>query len=283
MSNIRKDQHIVIPSTVNFPDEYVLPENVHWIVTKSMYSVYTKNIKYVTKDRPPVKKQFISVNHRFTWFRQELFYYLYTHKLLDSSYFAYEADDRFNEGKDVLFKRASDIIGDKKYIDIEKACSLIPYKNFVEHNPPVKNAQVVDFRNIQDMYNTAAIGIESETFLEDYLDYNPGLTEKTMRPLILGNPFLVYNNRGTLTTLKEMGFETFNKIIDESYDDILNPQQRFEAILKEVGRLSKEDPAKLLHSVNDILDHNQEHAMVTLVNQAEQDEEAVYNLIKSLL
>jgi hypothetical protein len=282
LAKIRKGQHLVVPSTVNPPVDYVLPDNVHWIVTRSMYSIYTKNIKYISKDRPPVERHFISLNHRFMWFRQELFYYMYANNLLDFSYFAYEADDRFNEGRDILFKRATDIIGDK-YSNVDLMCQQIPYKNFAEIDIPKKNTQIVDFRNVQNFYNRAAIAIESETFLEDYLDYNPGFAEKTMRPLILGNPFLVYNNRGTLATLREMGFETFSNIIDESYDTILNPQKRFETILNEVGRLSKENPAMLLNKVQDILEHNQTNAIVTLVEQAKKDNESIYNLIKSLL
>ena len=284
LANIKKPRphYVIVPSVIDAPCK--LPANVHWLSFKSMLAVLTKNNKFITKDRPVIKKQFVSLNHRYTWFRQELFYYFYKNKLLDSSYFSYAGDDREPGQQKRLFELGDTVIGNR-YPDIDKEVlfNMLPYKNFIEDRPPIRNDVVRDFRNVQDLYNTAAVAIESETYMESFLDYNPGLTEKTVRPLILGNPFLVYNNRGTLATLRNMGFETFSNIIDENYDDIENPQQRWEAILAQITQLSAQDPQKLMSAVNNIVEHNQETVLVKLVEQLEQDNQAIYNLIKSLL
>jgi hypothetical protein len=44
------------------------------------------------------------------------------------------------------------------------------------------------------------------------------VTEKTFKPIELSHPFIVYGNQGTLPYLHGLGFETFDHIIDESYD-----------------------------------------------------------------
>jgi hypothetical protein len=44
------------------------------------------------------------------------------------------------------------------------------------------------------------------------------VSEKTFKPIILMHPFIVYGSRGTLAYLHKLGFQTFDHVIDESYD-----------------------------------------------------------------
>lgn len=283
LAKIRPGQQVIVTSSVELPAEFVMPKNVHWLTMQSMYAVYTKGNTYKEQVRPQIQKQFVSLNFRYTWFRQELFYYFYTNNLLANSYFSYACDDRFSQGHELLYKDAHSIIGDR-YTNLDAMCDLIPYKNFNEVNVPKKIPHdVVNFMEIQQLYQTAGIAVETETYMEPFLDYNPGLTEKTIRPIILGNPFLIYSNRGTLKQLREMGFETYSSIIDESYDDILSPQHRFESILKEIGRLSKEDITVTLKSVEPIIEYNQHHMFTTLVDTLNEDNNLLDKLIKSLI
>lgn len=45
------------------------------------------------------------------------------------------------------------------------------------------------------------------------------LTEKTFKPIVLQQPFIIVGNRGSLKYLKRYGFKTFSDAWDESYDD----------------------------------------------------------------
>jgi hypothetical protein len=58
------------------------------------------------------------------------------------------------------------------------------------------------------------------------------VTEKTFKPIAAQHPFVVYGTAGTLDYLHELGFETFDHAIDESYDTITNPTERLDAIKK---------------------------------------------------
>jgi hypothetical protein len=73
------------------------------------------------------------------------------------------------------------------------------------------------------------------------------------------HPFIVFGNPHTLKVLKEFGFKTFNKIIDESYDDEFDTNKRFEMAYDEVKKLNnlpKEELHGLYYSIIDILNHN---------------------------
>lgn len=66
-------------------------------------------------------------------------------------------------------------------------------------------------------------------------------TEKTIRPIMGGKPFMVYGPRFFLSRLKDLGFTTFESLIDESYDLMQGPD-RWDAMKKEIQRLCRERP-----------------------------------------
>jgi hypothetical protein len=58
------------------------------------------------------------------------------------------------------------------------------------------------------------------------------LTEKTLRPIACGQPFLLLATPGSLEYLRSYGFETFADFWDESYDTIVDPLARMQAVIK---------------------------------------------------
>ena len=56
------------------------------------------------------------------------------------------------------------------------------------------------------------------------------VTEKTFKPIELSHPFIIYGNQGTLNYLHGLGFETFDHILNESYDLAPNLPARLQAI-----------------------------------------------------
>jgi hypothetical protein len=84
-------------------------------------------------------------------------------------------------------------------------------------------------------YSVTAIEVVLETLFDDQRHH---LTEKTLRPIACGHPFILAATPGSLQYLKQYGFETFDGLIDETYDTILDPQQRLDAIVQEIKRIS---------------------------------------------
>jgi len=84
-------------------------------------------------------------------------------------------------------------------------------------------------------YATTGIEVVLETLFDDRRHH---LTEKTLRPIACGRPFILVATPGSLQYLKQYGFKTFDGIIDETYDSIIDPRERLKAIVQEIKRIS---------------------------------------------
>jgi hypothetical protein len=83
-------------------------------------------------------------------------------------------------------------------------------------------------------------------------------TEKTVRPMLLKKPFIVFASRDYLDYLHQMGFLTFGEFWSEEYDGYEH-QDRYLKILKIIDDLSKKSTKELNHmylEMQYILDHN---------------------------
>ena len=104
--------------------------------------------------------------------------------------------------------------------------------------------------------NKAAFNIVSETVF-DYPYVHP--TEKTIQALLSKRPFIMIGPRGSLQHLRDRGFKTFHTMIDESYDQLADPNQRLEAVMQLILDLNKKSQQELndiVYAVKDTLIHN---------------------------
>jgi hypothetical protein len=60
------------------------------------------------------------------------------------------------------------------------------------------------------------------------------ITEKTFKPIAYQHPFLILGQPKVLDYLRSQGFETYNNIFDESYDDEYDLDKRLEKIINNV-------------------------------------------------
>lgn len=82
------------------------------------------------------------------------------------------------------------------------------------------------------------------------------LCEKTYKPIAYGHPFLQAGTCGNLDYVRQMGFETFSELWDESYSDLPIYTDRIQAIISIIQSFN---PAALLKStVQEKLRHNRE-------------------------
>lgn len=68
------------------------------------------------------------------------------------------------------------------------------------------------------------------------------LTEKILRPIACGKPFICAAGAGSLATLRSYGFETFHELIDESYDQETDSLRRLEKITAVMQQISSWTP-----------------------------------------
>ena len=108
----------------------------------------------------------------------------------------------------------------------------------------------------EEDYLTSAIDIVLETV---YDQNKIQLTEKILRPIACGKPFILVSERDSLEYLKSYGFKTFESLIDESYDKINCPRERLKSIvrtMKTISNLSEKEKNKLFLEMHKIADYN---------------------------
>jgi hypothetical protein len=80
-----------------------------------------------------------------------------------------------------------------------------------------------------EIYNQSYFQVVLETDFEGQHQFF--LTEKTIRVLMSGQPFVVAATTGFLTHLHTMGFRTYGQLWNEEYDSIINCQDRIKALI----------------------------------------------------
>jgi cyclophilin family peptidyl-prolyl cis-trans isomerase len=102
--------------------------------------------------------------------------------------------------------------------------------------------------NMTDLYEDSYFNIVLETMIE--IDNSGGqfITEKTFKPIFNNQFFVVVGSQNHLAHLRELGYQSFGRVIDEHYDSIENNQERFESVLK----LTKDLSSKSLVELHDI-------------------------------
>jgi hypothetical protein len=84
-------------------------------------------------------------------------------------------------------------------------------------------------------------------------------TEKIWKPIAMGHPWIAVANSGFYRDLRNMGFQTFDGIIDESFDCIERSQDRIERIAQVVEDLCQQDLDQFLAQCYNICKYNQQH------------------------
>lgn len=84
-------------------------------------------------------------------------------------------------------------------------------------------------------------------------------TEKIAKPLAMGHPFIVAANHGFYRDLHQLGFRTFGHVIDETFDQIENAQERVDRIIEVVTDLCQQDLASFLSECYNVCKYNQQH------------------------
>ena len=88
------------------------------------------------------------------------------------------------------------------------------------------------------------------------------LTEKTFKPIALGMPFVLSAPAGSLQYLRTYGFQTFDSVWDESYDNVANNERRMTELTKTLRHLDKQsqqEKNKIFQKCIPIIEHNWNH------------------------
>jgi hypothetical protein len=105
------------------------------------------------------------------------------------------------------------------------------------------------------MYLDTYFSLITETVFEYPWSFR---TEKLWKPIAIGHPFIVASNSGYYKDLHKLGFRTFGHLIDESFDQIDNNQDRLERIAQVVEDLCQQDLAAFITAADETCKYNQQ-------------------------
>jgi hypothetical protein len=123
-----------------------------------------------------------------------------------------------------------------------------------------KNTATANYSADYDSNDYAQCGVEVvlETLFDDSRWH---LTEKSLRPIACGKPFILAATPGSLKYLQSYGFKTFDAWIDESYDNIQDPYERLVAITKTMQKFSSMAPEhkkQMLVEMQEVCNYNRD-------------------------
>lgn len=121
----------------------------------------------------------------------------------------------------------------------------------VNHNDSTSSA---DYS--REDYTNCWFDVVLETLFDDNRLH---LTEKSLRPIACGKPFLLLGTPGSLAYLRSYGFKTFGDVVDESYDLETDPVIRMQKIItamKQIQQWSPQQRAQAQTIIQHIVDHN---------------------------
>lgn len=85
------------------------------------------------------------------------------------------------------------------------------------------------------------------------------LTEKIFKPIVMKQPFMLLASPGNLAYLKSYGFKTFDCVISEKYDIMVNPTARVDAVVDQLNwycNLTESEKVDIMCKIEPIVEYN---------------------------
>lgn len=87
-------------------------------------------------------------------------------------------------------------------------------------------------------------------------------SEKPAKIMFAKRLFVVFSSHGYLENIKRLGFKTFDGIVDESYDNIVDPVQRYTKAFEQLEYLSTLDYDTIKDQIAEIAEYNYQQLLL---------------------
>jgi hypothetical protein len=120
---------------------------------------------------------------------------------------------------------------------------------------------------ISDDTNGIDLTIDHAAYRETYINLvtettisavTPMLSEKTFKPIVAGQLFVLIASPGAVQFLRDIGIDTFDDIIDHTYDTVLDDRTRIYSAIQQIDRLTSLDLAEIYNQIKPRLLRNSE-------------------------
>ena len=117
-----------------------------------------------------------------------------------------------------------------------------------------------------EWYNDTHFTLVAECMQEiiDGQYYSVFITEKTMKPIMYGHPFIIMGDKHTLEVLDVWGFKTFPELFNQKYDREKNDDKRIRMVVDQVGKFKNIDVSeKIIHNFKRFWDRDLVEKLMT--------------------
>jgi 16S rRNA G1207 methylase RsmC len=233
----------------------------HYYLRKT---TYTYSLDYNTFEAKVKPKKFLCFNKLEREQRLRLTERMLEKNYVDLGYYSFESSEKDN------FHIIADRLDPMQFPHIKANKDKFPLRlNITEDRSNPVNIIPDDLEYFKNSYfsivnETLYYGFRSSS--THVIHHQPNaeyssvfISEKTFKCLALKHPFVVFGRPGMLKGLHKLGFKTFSPYFNESYDDIIDDNERFDAIFNEITRLinlSDDEWLEILRNIEPILEYN---------------------------
>lgn len=237
---------------------------------------YLRN-KEITAKQPkflktgvPMRSSFLLLSRSHKWWRATVLADMQRQGLLDRAVWSYNTDI-------VVGDRVEDCPIELDRLDIRSDIDVFlsngPYRcddlSAAAHND--------HSLHVQEHYDSTACSIVLETHFDADGSNGAFLTEKTFKCVKHGHPFVLFAPAGSLASLRDLGYRTFDHCIDTGYDTITDNTERYLAVMSTIRKLAQINPNQLYNSCLPDLVHNQQVFLATKYNRLNTLYERLHN------
>lgn len=199
---------------------------------------------------------YLDKNYDFNYPKRNLFFSTIGNKSLERDVLVQKIITNLDMKNCILRYSGDNLANPSDHLDVIKfeRGNFDPYTEILpEHYHNVSQSLPIK------IYNECYFSLVVETDL----DYQNSffITEKTMKAILTGIPFIVLSTPYFLEMLRSVGFKTFNTLWDESYDSEPNFGKRTDKIISLITSLSDFDWFKHRFELENIANHNIKNMM----------------------
>jgi len=229
------------------PDKVVIIDSLHegHFTSSLSYSMYDKSKHYIIFTNWFDQEKFtLPINYTPVWHNYFLFDIAQQYYAHNQWYFYTDKIYNFELPKPCLFAHISNsdrthrnVIRDRLVNDLDSNDFIFRYQG-IDSGRNINGIDIVStgmdivsqFNNkyverdvywrtySSEVYNMAHFHLVLESYFDSTVHAGFLISEKTVKPLLVGQPFVIAAVPGFLKYLKSLGFYTFDSLWDESYD-----------------------------------------------------------------
>jgi hypothetical protein len=204
-------------------------------VARSLLNLETEQIKCQEDYQGKYLSSLSRVNRHY---RSLATFLLYHSNIRDKSLISHDA---FSKNVNIASWKAQAGLAEYSITDVENWFSALPLtvdKADFNTNWALDN----DYYNI---HRKTLFQIVNETLVDNYNNTSVFYSEKTFRPIVCFQPFVIYGQKGCNRHLKEIGYKTYDDWFDLSFDEEEDNVVRYKKLL-----ISVSDTCKYLDSLD---------------------------------